>query len=64
MDNRQKSSGASIITIITIVLIILKLTGNIEWTWLAVFTPMIISTGFIILLIVILSIVAVLRNKR
>lgn len=64
MNNQQKTGGVSIITVITIVLVILKLTGNIDWTWWAVFAPMIISTSLLIFIIIILSIIVTLRKSK
>ena len=47
--SRQTSNGIGLFGIIQIVLIILKLTGLIDWSWKIVFLPMEIEIGLWIL---------------
>ena len=49
--SRQTSNGIGLFGIIQIVLIILKLTGLIAWSWKIVFIPMEIEIGLWILVV-------------
>ena len=51
-------------TLLTIVFLVLKLCGVIDWAWIFVFLPIIISAGLTILLCVIIVIIAVALYKR
>ena len=42
------SGGMSFIGILTLIFIVLKLTGNVNWSWLWVFSPIWISASFTI----------------
>lgn len=45
MNNKTvKSGGMGIISILTLIFIVLKLTKNIDWSWLWVLSPLWIST--------------------
>lgn len=37
--NRNGSNGLSIFSILTIIFVVLKLTGNINWSWIWVLSP-------------------------
>lgn len=54
MSKSNNSSGIGFIGLLTIVFIVLKLTGFIAWSWVWVLSPLWIS------LIIVLSIIAVL----
>ena len=65
-SNRSSSSGGlGLCSVLTIVFVVLKLVGVINWSWLWVLCPLWID---LILTIIILIIVAVIdsnfRNKR
>ena len=47
-------------TLLTIVFVVLKLTGVIAWSWWLVFLPMIISWGLFFLILLIVGVLAVL----
>jgi hypothetical protein len=68
MNNENKTTvsvgGFGLGTLLTIVFLVLKLCGVIDWAWIFVFLPIIISVGFTILLWIVLFIIAiVLYNK-
>lgn len=42
----MKKSGTSLGTILLVIFIILKLTGNITWSWLWVLSPLWIGLAF------------------
>ena len=62
MKNKTNSSGLSIGTVIQVVLIILKLTNLIDWSWYVVLIPFWISAG--VLIIEIILAIIVLRKKK
>lgn len=43
MDNKAKQGGLGIISVLTIVFIVLKLLGVIQWSWIWVLSPIWIS---------------------
>jgi len=49
---------------LTIVFIVLKLTGVVAWTWLQVFSPMIIGYAVILLGAVIIAATRVIQERR
>ena len=44
MNTRTKQGGLGIVSILTMVLIVLKLSGVIKWHWIWVLSPIWIST--------------------
>jgi hypothetical protein len=59
---KSKSSGIGIPGVLFIVFLVLKLTGNIDWSWWWVFSPIWISIGlaFAVILAVIIGLVIAL----
>ena len=53
-----KSSGMSWTWLVTIILILLKAFGKINWTWFQCFLPAIVGTGLGIVIFIILFIIA------
>ena len=43
MDNKTKQGGLGIVSVLTIVFIVLKLLGVIQWSWIWVLSPIWIS---------------------
>lgn len=70
MDNNSNShaSCVSFVGLLTVAFIVLKLLNIITWSWLWVLSPIWISTGLVILVLlgVILSaaIVIIIENRR
>ena len=58
--------NSSILTILFIVFLVLKLTGNIDWSWWWVtsplWVPIVLAVGFVAL-IVIVAILIIILNK-
>lgn len=50
--------------LLTIVFLILKLCGVIDWAWIFVFLPIIISVGFAILFWVVIFIIAIVLYQK
>ncbi len=43
MDNKAKQGGLGIVSVLTIVFIVLKLLGVVQWSWIWVLSPIWIS---------------------
>ena len=48
MNNKTKQGGLGIVSILTIVFIVLKLLGVIQWSWIWVLSPIWISTVIVV----------------
>lgn len=55
MENKE--NGFSLGTILTIIFVILKLCKVIEWNWWWVFSPILIESGIVLLIIFIVWLV-------
>jgi len=44
----SSSSGTGFVGLLTIVFIVLKLTGYIQWSWFWVLSPMVFSIGLVL----------------
>jgi len=64
MSDSRGSSGIGVTTIITIIFIVLKLIGVIDWSWFLVLLPALIGTGSLLLIMLILPIYYVLQSRR
>lgn len=47
MSKESSSSGLSLSTVLTVIFIVLKLTGVIDWSWWWILSPTLISLGFL-----------------
>lgn len=63
-DKIMVSGGAGFCTLLTIAFIVLKLCGVINWPWVLVLLPTIISLGTAILIILIITIIAFARYRK
>lgn len=59
-DNVSVNIGGGFVGLLTIAFIVLKLIGQINWSWFWVLSPMIFSIGLGLLVLIIIIIVAVL----
>ena len=48
MDNKTKQGGLGIVSVLTIVFIVLKLLGVIQWSWIWVISPIWISAVIVV----------------
>lgn len=63
-DSKGTSGGVGIPTVLTLVFVVLKLTDNIDWSWWWVFSPLWISFGLILLVLLIFgAILLFFKNK-
>ena len=51
-NNNSSSSGLGIPGVLTIIFVVLKLVGVINWSWWWVFSPILIEIGLAILILV------------
>lgn len=58
------SSGIGFCGLLTIVFIVLKLTGFINWSWFWVLSPMIFSIGFTVLFLLIVFALMIWANSK
>lgn len=60
MDNKElASSGVSITTVLTLIFLVLKLTGLIEWSWFWVLSPIIFEIALVLVIVLAICIVAI-----
>ena len=67
MKNNRSSNNASGLglgTILTIVFVILKLCGVINWAWIWVLSPLWISAAITIILIIFVIVVAKIKERQ
>ena len=56
MDNKAKQGGLGIVSVLTIVFIVLKLLGVIQWSWIWVLSPIWISA---VIMVAVFSVILV-----
>ena len=56
MRNSERDSGVGIFTVLLIVFIVLKLTGNISWPWPIVLIPLWIQLAAVAIICIIIAI--------
>ena len=64
MANKTSSSGLGLGSVLFIVFLILKLTGNINWSWWWVTAPLWIPLSLSVVIIGIVGIIAMRFNKK
>lgn len=65
MNNKGKSAGGGmgICSVLTIVFIVLKLTGVIDWKWVWVLAPTLIPLALIVVGLLLIGLVTYIENK-
>lgn len=63
VSSSSSSGGIGFVGLLTIVFIVLKLIGKITWSWWWVISPLWISTGLVILILLGILIWALAVNK-
>ena len=58
----NKKSGLGLCSILTIIFVIAKLLGYINWSWWLVFLPVIISWGIVLLILIFAMILAIITD--
>lgn len=62
MANEKKSGGISVSMILFLIFLILKLTGNIEWSWWWVTSPLWIGLALGIGILVIVGLILMIKK--
>ena len=65
MNNNNNNTGGGIgfVGVLTIVFIVLKLLGKINWSWVWVLSPIWISAALVTVILVIFFIIIFIKNK-
>jgi hypothetical protein len=63
MANKTSSNGIGFGTVLFLVFLVLKLTGNIDWSWWWVTSPLWIPITLGIVVVGIISLIAILAGK-
>lgn len=64
MVNKASSSGLGLGSVLFIVFLVLKLTGNIDWSWWWVTSPLWIPLTLGVVIMGIVGLIAVMLNKK
>lgn len=64
MKNHNSSSGLGLSSVLTIVFIVLKLVGVINWSWWWVLSPTLIGFGIAIVILIIYAICVTYVHKK
>ena len=56
MNGNKSVAGTGVLDVLQIIFIVLKLTGLIDWSWWAVFSPLFISLGLVAIIVIISAI--------
>ena len=63
MKNNNSSSGLGFSGVLTIIFIVLKLVGVIDWSWWWVVSPTLINIGVCLLFVIIYTIYLIHKQK-
>lgn len=64
MANKSTSNGIGFGTVLFLVFLVLKLTGNIDWSWWWVTSPLWIPLALGVVILSIIGLIAVILNKK
>ena len=64
MANNNTSNGIGFGTVLFLVFLVLKLTGNIDWSWWWVTSPLWIPLTLGVVIIGVVGIIAIMLNKK
>jgi hypothetical protein len=64
MANKTSSNGIGFGTVLFLVFLVLKLTGNIDWSWWWVTSPLWIPLALGVVIISIIGFIAIALNKK
>lgn len=63
-SSRASGSGFGLATVLTIIFFVLKITETIDWSWWWVFSPLWISAGLVLILLIIFLIIAIVAEHK
>lgn len=64
MNRDNKSNGISLTTVLTLIFVVLKLVGVINWSWWWVLSPTLIVAGLLLIVWAIVIAIDVRDNKK
>ena len=64
MNKETAGGGVGFFGLLTILFIALKLTGVIDWPWLLVLSPLLVSIAVGLLIVIVVFIVAFVKEYR
>ena len=64
MNNNTNNAGCGFFSVLTIVFVVLKLVGTIDWSWWWVLSPILIEIGITVLVLVGVAIYKHHRQKK
>jgi hypothetical protein len=64
MANKTSSNGIGFGTVLFLVFLVLKLTGNIDWSWWWVTSPLWIPLTLGVAIIGIVGLISIMLNKK
>jgi len=64
MANNNTSNGIGFGTVLFLVFLVLKLTGNIDWSWWWVTSPLWIPITLGVIVLCVIGLIAVMFNKK
>ena len=64
MANENTSNGIGFGTVLFLVFLVLKLTGNIDWSWWWVTSPLWIPLALGVIVLCVIGLIAVMFNKK
>jgi hypothetical protein len=64
MANNNTSNGIGFGTVLFLVFLVLKLTGNIDWSWWWVTSPLWIPLTLGVIVLCVIGLIAVMFNKK
>lgn len=53
MESNNSGRGLGVTSVLTIVFVVLTITGVINWNWILVLSPLLIDLGIIIIVIIV-----------
>lgn len=64
INKRNTYKGVSICSVLTILFVILKLTGVIAWPWFWVLFPLVLDLGLTLIALVVIMIAKIIKIKH
>jgi len=63
-NSSSSSSGISFTGLLTVVFITLKLTKVIDWSWWWVMSPLLIPSAIVLVLLLVIGVIAFMKNSK
>ena len=64
MNKDTSTSGCGLSSILTIIFVVLKLVGTIDWSWWWVLSPILIDVGFTLIILMGIAIYETYKEKK